>query len=153
MVDGMMRALLTLSIALYSIAATAEDLPDPTRPPAFIAGAGAVTGRWATVSRSSGLQSTIISESRRAAIIDGKTVELGEKHGNAWLTEVNEGSVVLKTAQTRRVLTLFPDVKMTQKEIKTRKASSESGVQPDDTGTMPDVQQEELLSGHPKEKK
>ena len=153
MVDGMMRALLTLSIALHSVAAAAEDLPDPTRPPAMIAGTGAATGRWSAESRSSGLQSTIISESRRAAIIDGKTVELGEKHGNAWLTEVNEGSVVLKTAQTRRVLTLFPDVKMTQKEIKTRKASSESGVQPDDTGTMPDVQQEKLLSGHPKEKK
>ena len=102
---------------LSSALCCAEDLPDPTRPPAFIAGAGAVTGRWATGSRSSGLQSTIISESRRAAIIDGKTVELGEKHGNAWLTEVNEGSVVLKTAQARRVLTLFPDVKMTKAKI------------------------------------
>src|SRR3990170_1417566 len=117
MVDGMMRALLTLSIARHSVAATAEDLPDPTRPPAMIAGTGAATGRWSAESRSSGLQSTIISESRRAAIIDGKTVELGEKHGNAWLTEVNEGSVVLKTAQTRRVLTLFPDVKMTKAKI------------------------------------
>jgi len=117
MVDGMMRALLTLSIALHSVAAAAEDLPDPTRPPAMIAGTGAATGRWSAESRSSGLQSTIISESRRAAIIDGKTVELGEKHGNAWLTEVNEGSVVLKTAQTRRVLTLFPDVKMTKAKI------------------------------------
>ncbi|HEY4696839.1 MAG TPA: hypothetical protein VIH29_02370 [Gallionella sp.] len=113
----MMRALLTLSIALHSVAAAAEDLPDPTRPPAMIAGTGAATGRWSAESRSSGLQSTIISESRRAAIIDGKTVELGEKHGNAWLTEVNEGSVVLKTAQTRRVLTLFPDVKMTKAKI------------------------------------
>ena len=103
--------------------------------------------------RSSGLQSTIISESRRAAIIDGKTVELGEKYGNARLTEVNEGSVVLRTAQTRRVLTLFPDVKMTQKEIKSRNASPESGVQPDEISTMPSAQHEKLLSGHPKEKK
>src|SRR4030065_162448 len=110
MVDGMMRALLTLSIALYSVAATAEDLPDPTRPPAMIAGTGAATGRWSAGSRSSGLQSTIIAESRRAAIIDGKTVELGEKHGNAWLTEVNEGSVVLKTAQTRRGVQFSPGV-------------------------------------------
>ena len=117
MVDGMMRALLTLSIALHSVAAAAEDLPDPTRPPAMIAGTGAATGRWSAESRSSGLQSTIISESRRAAIIDGKTVELGEKHGNAWLTEVNEGSVVLRTAQTRLILTLFPDVKMTKAKI------------------------------------
>jgi MSHA biogenesis protein MshK len=135
----------------------AEDLPDPTRPPAFITGYGAApgsaSGQWSIESRSSGLQSTIISESRRAAIIDGKTVELWEKHGNAQLIEVNEGSVVLRTAQTRRVLTLFPDVKMTQRESKTKKASPESGVQPDGISTMPAAQYEKLLPGYPKEKK
>ena len=43
----------------------------------------------------SGLHSIIISKTRRAAIIDGQTVELGEEHGNAKLVEVNEGNVVL----------------------------------------------------------
>lgn len=119
MADSMMRILLTLLIVLCSAVASAEDLPDPTRPPAFLMGAGTgsgsgvVPGQWSSGSPSSGLQSTIISESRRAAIIDGKTVELWAKHGNAQLVEVNEGSVVLRTAQTRRTLTLFPDVKMT----------------------------------------
>src|SRR3989338_6552021 len=142
MVDGMMRALLTLSIALHSVAAAAEDLPNPTRPPAMIAGTGAATGRWSAESRSSGLQSTIISESRRAAIIDGKTVELWGKHGNARLVEVNEGSVVLRRAQTRQVLTLFPDVKIKQRETKTKKGSSESEVQPEEISTIPAVQKE-----------
>ncbi len=157
-----MRTLLAVSIALYSVAVTAEDLPDPTRPPAMIAGTGDATAQWSTERRSSGLQSTIISATRRAAIIDGKTVELWEKHGNAQLIEVNEGSVVLRTAQTRRVLTLFPGVKMTpgkavvrapEREIKTQKASPESGVQPDEASNMPDTRHEKPLSGHPKEKK
>lgn len=95
----------------------AEDLPDPTRPPAMIlapnaaSGQGAVENRW-----SSGLQTIIISESRRAAIIDGQTVELGAKHGDAKLIEVNEGSVMLQGAQGRQVLSLFPDVKISRKE-------------------------------------
>ena len=109
--------LISVFCLLSSALCCAEDLPDPPRPPAMIAGTSAVTGRWSAVSRSSGLQSTIISESRRAAIIDGKTVELWGKHGNARLVEVNEGSVVLQTAQTRRILTLFPDVKMTKAKI------------------------------------
>lgn len=147
MADGMMRYLFTFSFALFSVAAIAEDLPDPTRPPALISGVGTTPGaapvQGATESLPLGLQSTIISESRRAAIIDGKTVELGAKHGNAQLIEVNEGSVVLRSAQTRRVLTLFPDVKMTQREIKAKKASPESGAQSEEISTMPAAQKEE----------
>jgi len=157
-----MRNLLTSFIALYSFAASAADLPDPTRPPAMIAGTGAASGRGSTESRSSGLQSTIISESRRAAIIDGKTVELWAKHGDDQLIEVNEGSVVLLGRQKRRVLTLFPGVKMTlrkafvrapEREIKTYRALPESGTQPDEKNNMPAAQDDQLLSGHPKEKK
>jgi len=139
MADGMMRTFLALPLAIFCIAATAEDLPDPTRPPTMIA----APGQGATETQPSGLQSTIISKSRRAAIIDGKTVELWAKHGNAQLIEVNEGSVVLQGAQTRRVLTLFPDVKMLQRAIKPQKASPESGVQPDEIRTEPDASKEE----------
>lgn len=159
MVDDMMRALFIISVALYSVAVAAEDLPDPTRPPAFLmaTGAGSGTGttpvQWSSVRPSSGLQTTIISASRRAAIIDGKTVELGEQHGNEQLIEVNEGSVVLRGAQTRRMLTLFSNVKMTPREIKIKQASPESGVQPDEISTTPDAQHERPMSGHPKEKK
>jgi|ERR1039457_469453 MSHA biogenesis protein MshK len=94
----------------------AEDLPDPTRPPANIFAPAAGAGREATENQSSGLHTIIISETRRAAIIDGQTVELGGEHGDARLIEVNEGGVVLQRAQSRQVLTLFPDVKITQKE-------------------------------------
>lgn len=131
----------------------AEDLHDPTMPPASLAAPSAAPGTLATGSRPAGLQSTIISKSRRAAIIDGKTVELGEKHGDARLVEVNEGSVVLRGAQTQRVLTLFSDVKMTHREAKTKSATPESGIQPEAIITMPAAQDEILLPVPPKEEK
>ncbi|MDD5301270.1 MAG: hypothetical protein PHD65_12355 [Gallionella sp.] len=98
---------------LFSAFCHAEELPDPTRPPAIIAISAATTGRGAP----SGLQSVIISKTRRAAIIDGETVELKGKHGDATLIEVSETGVVLQGAQGRQVLTLFPDVRIMQKEI------------------------------------
>lgn len=140
MADGMMRLLLTFSFVLYSAAAIAEELPDPTRPPAVITAPGIAPAQWAAVRQPSGLQSTIISESRRAAIIDGKTVELGAMHGNARLVEVNEGSVVLRGAQTQRLLTLFPGVKIKQREIKN--VLPESEAQPEEISTTPSVQKE-----------
>lgn len=96
----------------------AEDLPDPTRPPAsiFAPAAEAVAGRETTENQSSGLRTIIISETRRAAIIDGQTVELGGEHRDATLVEVNEGGVVLQRAQSRQVLMLFPGVKITRKD-------------------------------------
>lgn len=152
MADSVMRILLALSIALCPAVASAGDLPDPTRPPAFLMGLATALCQG-NGHPSSGLQSTIISESRRAAIIDGKTVELWAKHGNAQLIEVNEGSVVLRTAQTRRILTLFPDVKMTHREIESGRASPENRVQPEEIGNTPAEYYEKPLSGHPKEKK
>lgn len=121
-----------LSLAVIS-PLHAEDLPDPTRPPASIfapsAGVGIGAGREATESLSSGLHTVIISDTRRAAIINGQTIELGGEYGNARLIEVNEGSVVLQRAQSRQVLTLFPDVKIIRKQAPDKK-SAESGKQP-----------------------
>ena len=99
-------------LASAFIPVRAADLPDPTRPPSSIF--APVAGPAEDLS--SGLHSIIISDIRRAAIIDGKTVELGEEHGGARLVEVNEGGVVLQRAQSRQVLSLFPGVKITRKK-------------------------------------
>jgi hypothetical protein len=161
---------------LSSVLCCAEDLPDPTRPPTGIfapaagGGVGAGLGAWQerAQSHSSGLHTIIISETRRAAIIDGKTVELGGEHGGARLIEVNEGGVVLQRAQSRQVLTLFPDVKINRKKIPDEESaenelpnkrspikqpSSASKVQPGKHKNMPTAHDEKLLSGHPKEEK
>ena len=92
------------------VAGNAEELLDPTRRPVSLdAGAAGKP--------SLGLQSIIISKNRRAAIIDGETVELRGKHGDATLIEVSENGVVLQGSQGRQVLTLFFDVKIMQKEM------------------------------------
>ncbi len=111
MAGGLSKYGALLALAL-PMCVSAEELSDPTRPPASIM-APAEAGNEA---QPAGLQSIIISGHRRAAIIDGETVELGGKHGDATLIEVNEGSVVLKGSQGRQVLTLFPGVKMTSKK-------------------------------------
>jgi hypothetical protein len=101
---------------LFTVGAYAEELTDPTMPPASLS-APLVDAGAVVVVKPAGLQSILISKQRRAAIIDGETVELGGIHGAAKLIEVNEGNVVLRSAQGRQVLSLFPDVsKISRKE-------------------------------------
>lgn len=92
--------------------AAAEPLPDPTLPAIDLNSSG--TGSAVEVAPEDavprGLQSVIISPQYRAAIINGATVPLGGKYGDSRLVEVRENSVVLQSAQGRRVLELFPKV-------------------------------------------
>lgn len=90
-------------------AAQAESLPDPTRPPS-VASAGSFPAGPVAAHGGPTLQSVIISPTRRAAIIDGETVELGGGHGDAKLVKVSESEVVLKTAEGLQTLKLFPGV-------------------------------------------
>lgn len=106
-------AQLSALFLLSSVFCHAEDLPDPTRPPAEF---GAPQAQDAAP-RESGLQSLIISPARRAAIISGRTVELGGRLGDSKLVEVSESSVVLQGPQGRRTLALFPDVGLTKKSL------------------------------------
>ena len=97
-----------LLLCAVSPAASAQALTDPTRPPAEIS----APLPQAAAPKESGLQSVIISPTRRAAIINGQTVELGAKQGDAKLVEVSESGVILQGPQGRRVLALFPGVDM-----------------------------------------
>lgn len=94
---------------LLETAAQAESLPDPTRPPSVgsvgSSASGPVAGQGGPT-----LQSVIISPTRKAAIIDGETVELGGGYGDAKLVKVSESEVVLKTAEGLQTLKLFPGV-------------------------------------------
>lgn len=107
-----------LAALMVGATATAEEFPDPTRPPAAIL-VPADEAR-AEPPKRSGLQSVIISRGRSAAIIDGQTVELGEKYGDVRLIEVNDTGVILQGARGRKqVMTLFPGVSMSKKETET----------------------------------
>ena len=62
--------------------------------------------------RVSGLRSVVISAQRCAALIDGKTILLGEKYGHERLVEIRQDHVVLQGAAGMRTLHLFPAVEM-----------------------------------------
>ncbi len=106
----------------FQVSSHAGELADPTRPPSSISAPVAEPG-VEIADRAASLQSVIISKNRRAAIIDGQTIELGGKMGEVRLLEVNAGNVVIKTNRGREVLMLFPDVSITRADApRTRKS-------------------------------
>jgi hypothetical protein len=95
------------ALVLAGACAAAPVLDDPTRPPPGLrTGSGArAQGDGALV-----LQSVIISESNRSAIINGEHVMLGGRIGPARLVKVSEGAVVLLVGTSQRRLELIPGV-------------------------------------------
>lgn len=101
-------------VALFEHPARAEDLPDPTRPPAeFLA----ATASGAVVSSGPLLQSVLISPWHKAAIISGITVTLGGMYGSAKVVKISEGGVVLNEGGSLQTLKLFPGVEKTMSQI------------------------------------
>jgi MSHA biogenesis protein MshK len=92
-----------LMLALACEPVQAQDVTDPTRPPAAAAATDAE-------GKGSGLQSVFISSDRRAAVIGGQLVELGHKYGDATLVRVSENEVTLARGRDTQVLRLFPGI-------------------------------------------
>ena len=100
----------TICFQVWSMSGSvrAGELADPTRPPAVLdAKIEQSAEQPATVPV---LQSVLISPTRRLAVINGQTVALGEKYGEARLVKISEGEVVLRNGQDVQVLKLFPSV-------------------------------------------
>ena len=101
-----LHAAVALAAALASLGTLAvHALEDPTRPPMRLP-------RPASAQPASDLvlQSVIISEAGRAALINGELVQLGGRLGNARLVRVGEAEVELLVGDERRTLALFPGV-------------------------------------------
>ncbi len=132
MADRMIKfagLLLLLVVQLNS----AEMLNDPTRPAATLEVGEAVgNATQEEVSQTQGLHLIIIKKNRRAAIIDGQTVELGGNVGDARLVEVHEDGVVLQGASGRREMKLYPSVsiKRTDKVVTSRDGPAPASAQP-----------------------
>ena len=101
--------------------AHAEPLPDPTLPAIDLN--GSANDAVVVEAAPRGLQSTIISKQYRAAIINGETVSLGGHYGDSKLVEVQENSIVLQNAHGRRVMELFPKVKIRKNAVKLHESS------------------------------
>lgn len=104
----MNRALILLLLC-YAGAASAQRavLVDPTRPPIMSVESGAKESAAPAGPR---LQSVLISPTRRVAVISGSTVVQGGKYGNATVTSISEGAVLLRYADRRETLHLIPGV-------------------------------------------
>ena len=89
-----------------TVPAQSRPLADPTRPPLVSGDADATTDSAARAGPR--LQSVLISQTRREAVISGINVALGGKFGDATVESINEGGVVLKYADRRETLHLIP---------------------------------------------
>lgn len=104
-----------LAASMRALPVQAQIMVDPTRPPTAAAGPSGGTGTEQTIAEPTGLQSILISNGRKLAVINGQTVALGQKLGDATLVAIRENEVVLKTSAGSEVLKLYP-----QAEKKTR---------------------------------
>lgn len=102
-----MSALLALALLAGSAAADAlpRPLSDPTRPPSMSPETGEAQPQETR------LQSILISPGRKLAVIDGKTVPLGGRVGDATLVAIGVAEVTLRRGQQLETLHLFPALK------------------------------------------
>ena len=107
-----LAAVLLASACWLDTPAFGQALRDPTEPPAFVegsarAGAPAASGPL--------LQSVILSEGRRLALIDGKTYQQGDKLGNATIAAISINEVTLRGSAGTKVLKLYPTLQKTMR--------------------------------------
>jgi MSHA biogenesis protein MshK len=96
---------LGLASALPARAADVFDgLPDPTRPSSTLGGGDGV----ATSVHGLVLQSVLIAPQRRLAVINGQTLAVGERIGDATVVAIQPHEVVVKRAGGELTLRLVP---------------------------------------------
>jgi MSHA biogenesis protein MshK len=100
----MKTALAIAALLALHAHAQAQVLQDPTRPPGGHAEAAAGAGGGLV------LQSVMIAPGQRSAIINGETVRLGGRFGNAVLVKLTENEAVLKDGEELLVLRMYPGV-------------------------------------------
>jgi MSHA biogenesis protein MshK len=107
-----MAAYLTLSFALIislgAPSSLAQGLNDPTRPPREILDGAAATFEAAV--SSSPAQVVIVSKDRRQATINGRTVSLGGRYGNATLVRISDEEIVLQRPEATETIKLYSSV-------------------------------------------
>jgi len=97
-----------LIISLCAPRSLAQGLSDPTRPPREILGGGA--GAAEPAANLSPAQIVIISTDRRQATINGRTVALGGRYGDATLVRISDEEIVLRRGDTTEIIKLYSSV-------------------------------------------
>lgn len=95
-----------LAVMSAAVQVQADDLRDPTRPPAAMLAPAAAASAVADAPQ---LQSVLLGKGRPpAAVISGQLVLLGGRLGDAKLVRVTERGAVLKGPQGETTLALMP---------------------------------------------
>ncbi|NNJ93500.1 MAG: hypothetical protein HKP57_02030 [Halobacteria archaeon] len=97
-----------LGLALFAAPTLAGDaaLSDPTRPWKT----AGYQGQQASSAGSYTLSSTLVSSTRRVAVINGRHVIEGEAVGNATVLKIRKHDVILQSPQRQITLKLLPDI-------------------------------------------
>jgi MSHA biogenesis protein MshK len=115
MAQRLIPAPFTLSVLLAASSAgqpaLAQGLGDPMRPPAISTADEAKPDEGG----SSRLQTVLISPTRRLAVIDGRTVGLGERIGDATLVAIAPSQVILQRGARWETLKMHPGM---EKKVK-----------------------------------
>lgn len=101
--------------------APTQALGDPMRPPALMGAASETAGTPGGMV----LQSTIMSRGRRIAMIDGKSMNVGDRIGEARIMAINPDSVTLREGGASRVLKLNESVEISSRAAAKAPASRE----------------------------
>jgi len=99
---------LALAIALGTPRVLAQGLSDPMRPPREIIGGSAAA--YEPAGSSSPAQVVIISKDRRQVTINGRTVNLGGRYGDATLVRISDEEIVLRKGDATEVIKLYSSV-------------------------------------------
>lgn len=121
MAQSVMRLCLLATLGCWMpFAALAQEVQDPTRPPALLQAAGSAE----VLATGPVLQSILISPTRKLAMIDGVAVGLNGKVGAQTLVKISETEVVLRQGRTNQILKLHPDFEKKPAHINRKSNSS-----------------------------
>ncbi len=108
---SMTQKVLLLLLGMLALPAAAavfsSGLADPTRPP----GSGGNTYSAPT----SGVTAIRISGSERSAVIDGRTVKIGDRYGDGQISDIRLYEVILERAGRKTSLRLVPKLEKDQR--------------------------------------
>jgi MSHA biogenesis protein MshK len=125
-----MAAHLSWSVLLAGVLAApplhAQGLIDPTRPPGEIS--GEVRQGSEASAGASPAQVVVISSDRRQATINGRTVALGGRYGNATLVRISDEEIVLQKPDSTEVIRLYSSVNRTKRQPSEMNTTNAAGM-------------------------
>lgn len=97
----------------FSTSAMAEALRDPTQLPSTV---GAINTTEAKDSSGPVLQSIILSDAMRAAIINGQRINIGDAFSQSTLVAITENTATLQTPDGQQTVLKMPHIKFGVKQ-------------------------------------